>query len=109
VSVPGRLGGGHLDQAAPDTPDVTRPAVVLTSQHLQQHAWLSSLTSASHLNLLYCIVLYSSVLYKNVQLNFVKANFIKTNNSLRRSTISVLNRVFLNLTKVQLVKSKYLC
>jgi len=44
-----------------------------------------------------------------IQLNFVKANFIKTNNSLRRSKISVPNRVLLILTKIQLVKSKYLC
>jgi len=44
-----------------------------------------------------------------IQLNFVKANFIKTNNSLRRSKISVPNRVLLILTKIQLVKSKYIC
>jgi len=45
----------------------------------------------------------------DIQLNFVKTNFIKTNNSLRRSKISVPNRVLLILTKIQLVKSKYLC
>ena len=44
-----------------------------------------------------------------IQLNFVKANFIKTNISLRRSKTSVPNRVLLILTKIQLVKSKYLC
>jgi len=44
-----------------------------------------------------------------IQLNFVKANFIKTNNSLRRSKSSVQNQVLLILTKIQLLKSKYLC
>ena len=53
---------------------------------------------------------YPILIFKvHVQLNFVKANFIKTINSVRRSSISVPNRVLLILTKIQLVKTKYQC